>query len=242
MRKTVFTSIAVLAAAALSPAPAGSVPGRETVKEVVSNAYDRATGQYIYSEYHREFYRNGKHLYSIVEYRSPTQVLARKTIDFSRSRQAPDFRLEDLRTGYVEGAAAVPGGYRFFTRQDRDGAMEEKVLAIPDPAVIDGGFDYFIRDNFDRLARGEWMPVNFGAANRKDFFRFNIYKTAESEADGRRVMLLQVEANNVILKQLVDPIKLVYDVQSRRLLSFQGVSNINDENGRNYRTRIDFRM
>lgn len=232
----------IAGAAAFAPVPAGSIPGGETVKEVVSNAFDRVTGQYIYSEYHREVYRNGKHLYSIVEYRSPTQVLARKTIDFTGSRQAPNFRLEDLRTGYVEGAARVPGGYRFFTKQGREDSMEEKVLAIPDPAVIDGGFDYFIRDNFDRLARGEKMPVNFGAANRKDFFRFNIYKAGESDSGGRRVVVFLVEANNVILKQLVEPIRLVYDVQSRRLLSFQGVSNINDDNGRNYRARIEFVM
>lgn len=232
--------IAALGTATLTSVPAGSAPAGETVKEVVSNAFDRTSGKYLYSEYHREFYRDGRHVYSIVEYRSASQVLARKTIDFSRSRQAPDFRLEDMRTGYVEGAVSVAGGTRFFSRPDRDGSLEEKTLAIPDPAVIDGGFDYFIRDNFDRLAAGEKMLVNFGAANRKDFFRFNIYKTGETSLGGRRVVHFLVEANNVLLAQLVDPIRLVYDSKSRRLLSFQGVSNINDENGRNYRTRIDF--
>lgn len=238
MRKVVTR--AVLAAILVGTPTAWGAGPDKSIKVVVSNAYDRSTGQYLYSEVHREFYENGKHVYSLVDYKTPTVVLARKRIDFSRSRQAPEFQLEDMRTGYIEGAAITPTGYKLFTRKDRNSPMEEAYLPIPDPAVVDAGFDYFVRDNFDRLASGQALAVNFAAANRKDFFRFQIASTGLSDVSGRKLLLLKVEPLNVFLKQLVDPIHLSYDLQSRRLVSFQGVSNINDDNGRNYRARIIF--
>jgi hypothetical protein len=215
-------------------------PGTSEARQVISHAYDLKTGQYIYSEYHFEHYVNGRHTHSIVEYRTPDRVLARKTISFAQSRTAPDFRLEDLRSGYVEGAQAVPGGYKLFMRKDRSQPVREKVISIPSPAVIDGGFDYFVRDNLARLSSGERMTIHFGSSYQQDFFRFDVYKTADGEFKGRRAVFLNVEISNFLLKGLVDPIKLVYDASSGRLLSFSGVSNVNDETGKSYRARIDF--
>ena len=212
----------------------------QEVKHVVSHAYDLKTGQYIYSEHHFEHYRGGRHTHSIVEYKTPDRVLARKTITFISSRTAPDFRLEDLRTGYVEGAQAVPGGTRLYVQKDRNQPLQERVVPIPPPAVIDGGSDYFVRDNFARLSRGERMTIHFGSSYQQDFFRFDIYKTGEGDFKGRKAVFLNVEVSNFLLTRLVDPIKLAYDASTGRLLSFSGVSNVNDESGKSYRARIDF--
>ncbi|MCE9599189.1 MAG: hypothetical protein K8S54_14595 [Spirochaetia bacterium] len=210
------------------------------VKEIVSNAYDVQTGKYIYSEYHREFYSSGQHIYSIVEYRTPDRLLARKVINFARSKEAPDFRLEDVRTGYLEGAEASASGYRLFARKSIRDPLMERILAIPEPAVIDGGFDYFIRNKFDRIAAGERMIIQFGSAFQQDFFRFDVYKTANGNFKGKPAIFINVEAHNFLLKKLVDPIRLVYSSQSRRLMSYTGVSNINDDNGKSYKARIEF--
>ncbi len=65
-----------------------------------SNAYDIASGRYVYSENHTEVWQNGRHVYSDVVYTAADgSVLAKKRITFTRSRTAPDFQLEDLRSG-----------------------------------------------------------------------------------------------------------------------------------------------
>ncbi len=230
-----------LLALAAIPLQTGSVPNRDT-KTVISNAYDLRTGQYIYSEHHHEVYEGGKHIYSVVEYRTPSKILAKKMIRFAERKTAPDFRLEDVRSGYVEGSEAVAGGFKLYTRNTSAEPMKERVVAIPSPAVIDGGFDYFIRDNFSRLAAGEKMVINFGAAYQQDFFRFDVYRTGSGEYKGKKAVFLNVEVHNFVLKRLVEPIKLVYDSESKRLMSYTGVSNINDDSGKSYKARIEFEL
>lgn len=241
-RKTALTILTCTLCISMPEETESKNPDAQQIRNLVSHAYDLKTGQYIYSEYHAEYYEAGRHIHSIVEYRTPERILARKTITFGQNRTAPNFRLEDLRSGYIEGAQAVPGGFKLYVRKDSASPVKEKVVPIPAPAVIDGGFDYFVRDNFSRLAGGERMTIHFGSSFQQDFFRFDVYRTGEGEFKGRKAVFFNVEVTNFILKGLVDPIKLVYDASSKRLLSFSGVSNVNDETGRSYRARIDFVM
>ena len=49
-----------------------------------------------------------------------------------------------------------------------------------------------------------------------------------------------MEIGNRLLRLLIDPIDLAYDLESRRLLVFEGISNLNNDDGKSYNARIVF--
>ena len=68
------------------------------------DAYDLATGKFVYSENHSEFYKDGKHAYSRVSYRDAAgKEFASKIITFTPNRTQPTYELRDVRDGYIEG-------------------------------------------------------------------------------------------------------------------------------------------
>lgn len=198
-----------------------------------SRAYDLNTGKFLYTENHTERWRGGKHVSSTVVYRKPGgEVIASKTITFAGDRTAPDFRLEDKRSQLVEAAKKVGGG-RIQTqfRPAEGGEMQTAVINPPGPVVIDGGFDFFVRDNFDKLKAGQTMTANFVVTSRKTYFTCTISKVQETEFQGRKAIVFKMVPTNFVIRQLADAIYITYDLESSRLLRYRGQSNLESAPG-----------
>ncbi|MEQ9363909.1 MAG: hypothetical protein RIF32_06690 [Leptospirales bacterium] len=219
-------------------------PDKADVIYFRGNARDLESGKFLYSENHAEFRSNGKHTHSIVTYRDADgKAFARKRITFTKSTSQPDFRMEDFRDGYVEGATLLGDSrFQFFKRSKKGAELEKGVVKIASPGVIDGGFDYFIRENFDSLAAGQAQTVNFGVSARFTYFSFVISKTGDLKRQGRDAVRFKLAPQNFILRQLIEPLYITYDRESRRLLEYTGYTNIDDgtQNGRNFEARIVF--
>lgn len=227
----------------------GSSLNAETAKkaEVIyfrGNASDLQTGKFLYSENHAEFRSMDKHTHSIVTYRDAGgKVFARKRITFTKSTNQPDFRMEDFRDGYIEGATLLGNSrFQFFKRSDKEAALEKEVVTIGTPGVIDGGFDYFVRENFASLAAGQAKKVNFGVSARFTYFSFVISKVGDLKRKGRDAIRFKLAPDNFLLRQLIDPLFITYDKESLRLLEYTGYTNIDDgtRKGRNFEARIVF--
>ena len=72
-------------------------------KKFNGEAFDLKTGKRLYYDHHEEFWENGKHIYSIIQYKDTNgKVFAKKRIVFQKSATRADFKLEDFRDGYIE--------------------------------------------------------------------------------------------------------------------------------------------
>lgn len=200
-----------------------------------SNAYDLKSGKFIYSENHNEYYRSGQHTYSIVEYKDPKgKVLARKKIEFGKKKTQPDFYLEDFRTGYTDRAELISQASQTFRLQHRRSKNQElktKSIRVPGNVVVDGGFDYFVRDNFETLSAGKRITGNFVLTNRLDYFQCRVYKSRDLKYKGRDAVQFILQPENFLIRQLADKIIVTYDKKSKRLLEYIGISNIQDNSG-----------
>ena len=206
------------------------------------NASDLKTGTPLYSENHTEHYEGGKHVYSIVSYRdSAEKEVCRKVIVFRKSRCAPDFRIDDKRDGYMEGTVVTGGRYKLFTRNTSAEADRIKTHKIADPVVIDGGFDYFIRDNWAKLVgEGKTVKFSFVVANKLDYVRFSVAKVGTETVAGVRCATFKLAVTSLLAGLFVDPIYVAYGVERKRLMEFRGTSNINDSEGKSHKARIAF--
>ncbi len=207
----------------------------------IGKAVDLETGEALYIEDHKEVVEDGRRVGLRSEYRDMEgRVLARRSVDFRKNPLTPEFRFIDERDGYTEGAEIVGDSVRLFVQTDAGSSMKETTLRIPDPAVVDAGFNNFVQVRWERIARGEKQYFNFGAAFAQDYYGFRVYKQSEVVRDGRRLMVVHLDIDNFLIRLFLDPIVLMYDMEARRLVSYEGISNVNNEEGKSYIVRITY--
>lgn len=200
------------------------------------DAYDLETGAFVYSENHNEFYEGDRHIYSLVSYRDKSgKEFAFKRIDFAPNRLQPTYELNDTRDGYQEGIRRDGAGEIYYARRKADQAVKTKRVRAPQPAVFDGGFDYFVRENFDHICSGKKQSFYFAVPIELDYFHFRV---APKETGS--VCRMNLELDNMLLRQFVRPIKLWYDARDRRLRKYEGISNINGADGKSLKVRVVF--
>jgi hypothetical protein len=228
MRASIAMTLMAVAATALT--------AQSEIKNYRGVAYDLNSGQLVYSENHREFYESGVHKYSRVSYRDKAgHEFASKVITFYPNKFQPTYELKDSRDGYLEGIKRSGGQAIYYHRRNSKSPLKSKPVKAPPPAVFDGGFDYYVRENLDLICSGKNLSFNFGVPVELDFFRFRVARTASGE-----VCRMNLELDNVVLRQFVKPIKLWYSTKTRRLLKYEGISNINDEKGKSLKVRVVF--
>jgi hypothetical protein len=153
----------------------------------------------------------------------------------------PKFELKDFRTGYIEGSEVLSNNeVKVYTRKDKESELEQKVLSPEEPFVIDGGLTYFFIKNWNRLMNNETVEFNFIAPARLDYFRFRVSKNSIINLGARRGLQLKLEINSFILRAFVDPVYITYDLETKKILSYKGISNINNEQGKSYSVQIDY--
>ncbi|MBK8398567.1 MAG: hypothetical protein IPL26_25395 [Leptospiraceae bacterium] len=210
-------------------------------KKFNGEAFDLKSGKRLYYDHHEEFYENGKHLYSQIEYKDVNgKVFAKKKIVFQKNPVRADFKLEDFRDGYIEGASVIGNSIKFIYRKNNQEEIKEGTISIPNNAVIDGGFDYFVRENWDTILAGNKKVLNLCAPSQMDCFGFVIVKTKEGKYKNTDAVFMKVQINNVVVAAFLNPILLVYEKDTKKLLQYDGISNINNEDGKSHVVRITY--
>lgn len=205
------------------------------------SAVDLRTGLPLYVEEHQEVTIGGRRSRLVTVYRDAAgTIIAERSVDYVADRFVPTFRFEDKRTGYMEGAETVSGGVRLYSRASTGDEMREKLVSIPSPAVVDAGFNDFVQAHWDDVMAGRTMKMNFGVPSRLDYFRFRLSKVEDQIVSGTARTVVRCEVDNVLLRWLVDPITLTYDRDTRRMISYEGISNVSDEQGNSHSVRIVF--
>jgi hypothetical protein len=213
-----------------APAPA------QTVRTFEGDALALKGGDAVlYTEQYRDTLRDGRpHRTGTHYFDAEGRPIADRVMDFSRHAWKPDYRLVDRRDGYEEGAEVSGRTIRVFYRAKRGRPLKEKNLSVPEPAVIDGGFNRFIKDHWEALSEGRPVPFNFVAPSQLDYFAFEAVKTS----DGGGRITFAVRPANKVVRVLVDPIQVTYDAATRRMTRYSGLSNINDAKGKSLKVRL----
>lgn len=184
-----------------------------------------------------------------VEYRTPTgDVFAYKHIDYSRSVIAPAITQTDLRTNTrlliehpEEPAARI---IRVNWQSDGSSAGQQGDVNARNPLIVDAGFDPFIRENWDDLVSGRRVTTDFLVPARLDSVRIGITRTrdADCRASAEQIACFVIRPAGMlrVVGWLVDPILIGYDLQTRRLLVFDGLSNLRDDAGEPRNALITF--
>ena len=209
---------------AASTMPAVAAPYR--AETGLARDYD--TGRLLYREEHLvRAAADGRPLERVVLYRCADGTpFARKRIDYRDALEAPDFQFEDARSGYREGVRRDASGREVFVVRPGDAEQEAPLPA--GPLVADAGFDPWLREAWPRLANGERVPLSFLVPSRLTSFDFKVYAVDDEADAGERRFRLRLGG---WLGWIAPHIDVVYADADRRLLRFEGLSNLRDDAG-----------
>jgi len=170
-----------------------------------------------------------------IEYRAPDGTpIARLALDYRCSDSAPAFEQHDLRNGARIGARWQDGAYLL---QHGD---ETRALAPSATLVASSGFDRFVRENWDALAAGRSLELDFALPARLQTLRLRIARVEAPEALPGAALWLRIVAAQPLLRAFVEPIELAYG-GDRGLLLYRGLSNLAGADGKAQSVEIRYR-
>ncbi|WP_293395259.1 hypothetical protein [Nevskia sp.] len=227
------TAAALLLCAAMGTAGAAPVDYRFR-----GYAYDLKSNQYRYTEVHRQKIDGLRWIEGSIDYFDPAgNKIAAKTLDLRKDPLIPVFKLEIFKEHYVEAITDVEAD-RYTMLKTADGKTQTKLITKTPGMGADSGFHSAIVANFDKLQAGETMKFQFGVAGQLDTYSFRCRKVGDTSFEGKPAIKLLVEPDS-LLRLFVDRLDLTYEVKTRYLLEYRGVSNMHDPaTGKAYNVRI----
>lgn len=191
------------------------VKGVVVPPDVIGEAFHQTSGSLLYREL---YFCDDLQLQCTVEYRGENgEMFASKAIDYRDSRRAPSLQLQDFRNDKVV---------------ELDSVVDAEL-------VIDAGFDNYVRQRWDELARGEEVVFPFLVVGREEPIDMRASLAQEKPCQPAQ-LCLEIRLNSWLLGMVVDPIHLVYDRERQRLLQFSGVSNLRDAAGKSQSVDIRY--
>lgn len=227
--------------AALALALSCAAPGAHASLGLEEGRARSADGDLLYLEQHLVRRDAGRPLERLVLYRcADGTAFARKRVDYRQSALAPEFALVDARSDYREGLRR-PGGPQEVFVQEGAGDPERAAPVAAAGLVADAGFDEFLRRHWDRLLAGESVPLAFAVPSRLESMDFTVRRLrggAQVAGEDAVVFRLALDGWRGWLAPHID---VAYGRESRRLLRFEGLSNLRSDDGRRQlAARIDF--
>jgi len=205
--------------------------------EIVAQARDMATGDLLYTEVH--FFSNDKDLHR-VEYRAADQsLIAVKEVDYRNGDAAPTFVLKNLQ--YPEQqSASYRDGKLMVGYKEGDEPEETAEVSIKTPLVIDAGFDRFVQQNWSELVAGNDAVFYFAVPSSQMLAKLFVEQDDCDKGAGGNLVCFRATLTNFIFRWFVTPIKVSYNLETRQLNSYSGVSNFASVDGYNPKVTITY--
>jgi len=209
-----------------------------TEQRYLGYATDLETGSYLYTEVHRQRFEGDRWLGGNIRYVAPDgRQLGEKSLDFSQDPFVPLTRYRLERPRYEEVITRVTPD-TVTLEKFSDGKRETATLTRSGDFAADSGFNAYLVANLPALRAGQTRSLRLGVIGQLDQYRFRISKAAELVFEGEPALRLRI-APDSLLRYLVDPLEVTYGLNSKRLLAYEGVSNlINPATGKVYTVRI----
>jgi hypothetical protein len=194
-------------------------------------AYALDSERLLYIERHYiKLTATGEYLSSQVSYFDPDeQLIAAKYLDFSDSQWMPKLKFIDKRIdAKIEVETIGKGQHYVRILKDRDGKRQisEVKTDYQYTSIIDAGFNLNVMANWQPLLEGNAIDIDFLALTRSEYIGFTLEQENPETKVEKGQMILSLRPKNFFIRLLMAPIYLTYDIQYKRLIRFEGVTNL----------------
>ena len=223
--------LALMTLFAISFAPASA---EATLERYTGTARDQS-GAILYQEKHEVQYQSGKVLRAQTRYLSADgKPLAELDSDFSANAFLPKYRFRNLITSLEEGVECCSGDELEVFHQNK-----RKKLKYNSSWVSGQGFHYLAKDRLEKVDQNEKQHFKFLIPSKLDSYNFRLSSAGRDDKnpDYERVLL---EIDHWFFRLFAPKIVATYDIKTRRLMRYEGPSNIELKKGEIKNVTIEY--
>lgn len=224
----------MLAPTLLLAALVASTDGGPAIERLVrGEAFDLRTRELLYVEEHHERWREGRFLGSRVVYRDRSGATIReKWLVPGPLSWCPGYESVDPRSGSREAALAEGSRLELASQRSSRSTVRRERAARGDEVVVDAGLHPFVDAHWDRLLAGETLRLRIPVPWRLTLYDFRLRRVeAESGSPPSDRVTLELTAASFVIRLVLDPIRLVYEANGRRLVEQTGRTGLTDDAG-----------
>ena len=211
--------------------------GAEAHGETFVGKAVNSKGTLEYVEYHTVTYQNGKVRESqTIYYDANNNKIGELISEYAFGPQFGSYDFRDIRAQYQDGAKASLDKIRLFRKKSPEDDIEEQHVAKEKDQIVGQGFHQFIVHNLETIAQGEVFHIRLVLPSRLDQFEFRIRKR---KIDGD-TLYIRLEIDNWILRLFAPHVDAAYDLKTRHLLRYEGISNLEDSSGKHKKVTITY--
>jgi hypothetical protein len=211
----------------------------QNIEKFYGEATDLKTQKVLYQEHYLTRYTTDGKVSSIeVTYKNADgKEFAKSQSDFAQNTAVPSFVFEDSRHQLKQSLSWEDQKIR-STTQEGGKILRNKLLDVLPTSVAGPGFHNYILKNWEALLAGKKIELDFIVPAKADKFAFKL-KLDKEKSEGQ-TLVFSLLIDSFWLSPFVDKLQVSYDRQTKRLLTFQGLSNIQSELGKNQDVLIKY--
>jgi hypothetical protein len=238
-------AIRALVLCSLLTASVGAAEPRDGYVSYSGVADVRHAATFLYGEQHVLQYAQGRVAERVVLYTCRDgSAFARKIVtSVDGAPTAPDFIFEDTSDGMAEGIrpAHPPSQVQRTVFFRANAHASEKSGPVPDvPGLVaDAGFDEFVRAHWDSLMDGAVSQMHFLLPSRLDDYSFQVERLRHELVGGTPTEVFRLRLSG-IWGWFLPGIDVYYSDADHVLVRYDGLSDLRDASGDNFKAVIDF--
>ncbi len=187
------------------------------------------SGELFYREQHQEFYDGEKLTKAQTVYLDASgKKIGELTSVYTGVRGLPQYRYQDLRSGYEDGVEIRSDTVIVFRKLSASKPREDVELVISPQLASGQGFNHLVRNSLEEMIGAGPLHVKLILPTRLDYFQF---RARLREANDQFVKV-RFEIDNWILRLFASHLDLIYERKTKRLIQYEGISNIEDSTGK----------
>ncbi len=211
--------------------------GAEAHGETFTGKAVNEKGILEYVEYHTVKYENDKVSESqTIYYDANNTKIGELISEYSLGPQFGSYDFRDIRAQHQDGAKVAVDRIRLYRKQSPETDIEETYLAKEEDQIVGQGFHQFIVHNLEQIAQGEVFHIQLVLPSRLDQYEFRIRKR---EINGD-TLYIRLEIDNWLLRMFAPHVDAEYDLKTRHLLRYEGISNLEDASGKHKKVIITY--
>ncbi|MEN9723872.1 MAG: hypothetical protein RJB38_1858 [Pseudomonadota bacterium] len=211
----------------------------KTLERYTGIARDRQ-GKLLYREKHEVEYLDQQVKKAVSEYLSPDgNLVARLKSEFpSPTSFLPKYQFENLQAQIQEGVDCCSGS-SLEVYHSRKGKTERTRLDFAPNWVSGQGFHYLARERLGEVARGEGQEFKFLIPSKMSAYNFRI-RSGGKDPTNLNYQKVLLEIDQWFFRLFAPKIIATYDTKTKRLMKYQGPSNLEATNGDVPEVTIDY--
>ncbi len=218
-------------------------PSLSWANQVISFRGDaKVDGKLVYVERHTtEYDEQGHILTAVTHYLDPSgKPLADLNTDFRENLAVPAHTFHNFRTGNEQGLRHDGDQIVIF---DHDQGKDERIKVFTSKDadgrifVAGQGLNFYVLEHLAELNDDKTLPLRLLIPGKLDAYDFALRRVHSSDP---QVAEFEIKVENWFLKIFAPTLHVRYDVKSKRILWYQGLSNLKNDKGDNQSVTITY--